>query len=449
MDAAPVIARGRSLAVFVPPMAAAAAPCLQAIPDHRPTLVLTADGDRAVALADACARPATLAVTGLARAQRRLAAGLPDFVFVSAHDALKLLTQSRLPCASFQTVVLAWPEQLDDDGREALGAVMAEAAKDSQRMILTAAPGAALDELLQRYAFKAVTFGFPAPEEPAPPPVGPASYVLARASQLEPVRRRILDALDPDSDDAIVIAPCPASREDAAALAGRRAVFVVETSQLAWLARLFSPLTPVRLPTSLDALEQRAEAVRARLARTLEHENLERELFLIGPLLERYDPAEVAAAALRLAGGDALAQTAEGVAAHGARATESNEIGAATGIPSWARLWVGVGRKDNVRPGDLLGAIVGESGLPADHIGRIEVKELYCLVEVHPEDAERVIRSLSGTSLRGRRVMARFDRGHGPHRGGPGSGRRGAPPAPPAPPASPMPPSTPSPPDQV
>ncbi len=452
MDAAPVIARGRSLAVFVPPVPAAAAPCLHAIPDHHPTLVLTADGDRAAALADACDRPGALAVTGLARALRRLAGGLPDFVFVSAQDALRLLAQSRLPCASFETVVLAWPEQLDAEGRDALGAVMAEAAKDSQRMILTAAPGAGLEELLQRYAFKAVTFGFPGPEESPAPPIGPASYVIGRPAQLPALRRRILDALDPESDDAVAIALCPASRDEAEALAsGKRAVFVVEPVQVAWLARLFSPISPLRLPAALDALEQRAESVRARLVRTLESGNLDRELFLIGPLLDRYDPAEVAAAALRLAGGDDLARAAETVAAHATRhGADAAEIGAAAGVPSWARLWVGVGRKDNVRPGDLLGAIVGETGLPADHIGRIEVKELYCLVEVHPEEAEQVIHALSGTNLRGRRVTARFDRGHGPHRAGAGPGRRGgggpasSPPFPPAAPSTP-----PAPPDQA
>ncbi len=429
MDAAPVIARGHNLAVFVPPVPAAAAPCLEAIPEHRRFLVLTADADRAVALADACARPGSLAVSSLERAQRKLAADAPEAVFVAAADALRLLERSQLRSAAFETVVLAWPEQLDDEGREALGAVMAETSKDSQRMILTAVPGPGLDALLERYAFKAVTFDFPAADAPAAPGLGPASYVLARPSQLEATRRRILDALDPERDEAVTIAPCPVSLAAAETLRGAadpaaaRLVFVVEPAQLRWLRSLFSPLTPLRLPTSLTSLEHRAEAVRSRLARTLERENLDRELFLIGPLLERFDAAEVAAAALRLAGTEALAQPAEAAAGP---ATEVAGNAHGTGVPSWTRLWVGVGKKDNVRPGDLLGAIVGETGLPGDHIGKIEVRELFCLVEVRPEDAERVIAALSGTSLRGRRLSARLDRGQGPHR--PGGARHGPPP---------------------
>lgn len=443
MDAAPVIARGHNLAILVPPSAAAATPFLQAIPEHRPTLIITADADRAVALADSCPRP-SLAVTGLARAQRKLAAGQPDLLYVSAADALQLLKQSQLKCAEFQTIVLAWPEQLDAEGREALGAVMAETDRESQRMILTAMPGPDLEGLLQRYAFKAVTFGFPPAErsDTAAAPIGPANYVIARPTQLEAMRRRILDALDPERDEDVTIVPCPPSREAAEALgrqasaagAGARLVFVVEPVQVAWLRTLFAPLTPVRLPTSLAALEHRSEAVRARLVRALESEDLDRELFLIGPLLERFDAAEVAAAALRLAGGESLAQSAAPSAGAGVRGAHAaaGEVGmgagSAAGVPSWAKLWVGVGRKDNVGPGDLLGAIVGETGLPADHIGKIDIRELFCLVEVSPADAEKVIRALVGTTLRGRRLTARLDRGHAPPR--PGGPRRGTPGAP-------------------
>ena len=426
MDAAPVIARGHNLAVFVPPVPAAAAPCFQAIPENRPTLILTADSDRAVALADTCGRGNVLAVTGLARAERRLKRAPPALLFVAAADALQLLKRSQLRCAEVGTVVLAWPEQFDEDGRDALGAVMAETPRDSQRMILTATAGTGLDELLERYAFKAVTFGLSAADAPQPASLGPASYVLARPSQLEAMRRRILDAVDPERDEAVVIAPCPASREEAEARRGEpadaptvRLIFVVEPVQLGWLRSLFSPLTALRLPTSLTALEHRAEAVRARLERTLESQNLDRELFLIGPLLERFDAAAVAAAALRLAGTEAIAQTAEPEAGRPQRGAGSAP---GTAIPSWTRLWVGVGMKDNVRPGDLLGAIVGETGLAADQIGKIEVRELFCLVEVRPEVAELVLKALNGTTLRGRHITARPDRGQGPRRSAPPRG---------------------------
>ncbi len=430
MDATPVIARGHNLAVLTPPVPAAAAPLLQAIPESRSILVLTADADRTVQLETVFSRPDVLAVTGLARAQRRLAAGRPGVLIVGAADALALLKRSALRAAEYETVVLAWPEQLDDEGRDALQNVMAEVSRESQRMILAAVAGRDVDALIDRYAFKAVTFGFPPAEPgaaPSPVPLGGAGYVVAHASQFEAARRRIHDALDPEHDEALTVAPCPASREAAEALArpeGRtppRLVFVVEPCQLAWLRTLFAPLTAVRLPTSLDALEQRAAALRARLARTLESEPLERELFLIGPLLERFDPAEVAAAALKLAasGPGQLGADAERLAA--AESPGAGREAGPGGGGGWTKLWIGVGRKDSVRAGDVLGAIVGETKLPAEHVGRIELRELYSLVEVRSEDAERVARALTGTNLRGRRLTARVDRGHPPRAGGPAS----------------------------
>ncbi len=452
MDATPVIARGHNLAVITPPVPAAAVPLLQAIPASRSILVLTADADHAVQLDAALDRAGSVAVSGLARAQRKLAAARPPVLFVSAADALALLGRSALAAATYETVVLAWPEQLDEDGRDALQSVMAEVSRDSQRIILAALTDHEVDALIDRYAFRAVTFGFPpaaAVEDAAagapPPPralpspassLGPASFVVARASRLDSVRRLVYDALDPERDDAIAVVPCPASREAAEALArpgggsaAPRLVFVVEPCQLAWLRSLFAPLTPLRIPTSLDLLERRSAQVRARLTRTLETESLDRELFLLGPLLERFDPAELAAAALHLATSGGHSRRGEGAGPLAAESPgrdaggEGGEEGEGRG--SWTKLWIGVGRKDNVRPGDVLGAIVGEAKLPADHVGRIELRELYALVEVRSDDAERVTRALTGTTLRGRRLTARVDRGHAPPSPSPASPRRG------------------------
>jgi ATP-dependent RNA helicase DeaD len=79
-----------------------------------------------------------------------------------------------------------------------------------------------------------------------------------------------------------------------------------------------------------------------------------------------------------------------------------------------------VGKKDGTRPGDLVGAIIGETKIAADRVGKIDIRELYSIVEVRGEDAERVAAALTGATMRGRRLTARIDRGHGP------GGARGA-----------------------
>jgi hypothetical protein len=311
--------------------------------------------------------------------------------------------------------VLAWPEELESEAVAALETVMSECDKEAQRIVFAAVPGPEFDALLERYAWKAMTFGFPAVDEAPPLPLGPARFVVAPADRFDDTRRRVLDALDPETDDVLVVSPCPPSRSDAEAVVAKATpehpvIFVVEAYQLPWLRRHFHPLAALRLPAAADLAERRAEKVRAALAAQIEAGDLDRELLQIAPLLDRYDPADIAAAALRAARAGLLGALGAQTAA------PQPEAVSASGVPSWAKLWIGVGRKDGVKPGDLVGAMVGEAKVAADRIGKIDLRELFALVEVRAEDAQRIAEALTGTTLRGRRLTAHIDRGAGPAR---------------------------------
>ncbi|MEZ6018269.1 MAG: DbpA RNA binding domain-containing protein [Planctomycetota bacterium] len=71
------------------------------------------------------------------------------------------------------------------------------------------------------------------------------------------------------------------------------------------------------------------------------------------------------------------------------------------------RLFVSIGRMDGVRPGDLVGAIAGESGIEGSSIGAIDIYSRYSFVEVPERQGDRVIRAISGATVRGRQVTAR------------------------------------------
>ena len=75
-----------------------------------------------------------------------------------------------------------------------------------------------------------------------------------------------------------------------------------------------------------------------------------------------------------------------------------------------ARVFIGLGRKAGVRPGDLVGAIANEAGIDSRSIGAIEITDRFSLVEVPDESADEVIRALRGTTIRGKKVLARRDR---------------------------------------
>jgi ATP-dependent RNA helicase DeaD len=58
----------------------------------------------------------------------------------------------------------------------------------------------------------------------------------------------------------------------------------------------------------------------------------------------------------------------------------------------------------------LVGAITGEAGLAARDVGAIQITDRYALVEVPEAAADRVIRSLQRSTIRGRRPTVRRER---------------------------------------
>jgi len=92
--------------------------------------------------------------------------------------------------------------------------------------------------------------------------------------------------------------------------------------------------------------------------------------------------------------------------------------------PAWVRLFVSLGHRDHVGPGDILGAITGEAAIDGERVGRIDIRDTFSLVEVSPSVAERVIEAVNGITVKGRSVRVDYHR----RRGGEGTrgGRSGA-----------------------
>lgn len=76
-----------------------------------------------------------------------------------------------------------------------------------------------------------------------------------------------------------------------------------------------------------------------------------------------------------------------------------------------ARLYVGAGRGDGVRPQDLVGAIAGETHLRGNDIGAIRIFDRFALVEVPSDSVDRVIDAMKATTIRGKKAAVRRDRG--------------------------------------
>ena len=70
-------------------------------------------------------------------------------------------------------------------------------------------------------------------------------------------------------------------------------------------------------------------------------------------------------------------------------------------------IYVGLGRKGGIRPGDLVGLIANESNLSGREIGPIKIAEQFSIVGVPEARVDDVIASLRGTLLKGKRPNAR------------------------------------------
>jgi len=159
------------------------------------------------------------------------------------------------------------------------------------------------------------------------------------------------------------------------------------------------------LPPPESVVEDRIAEIRDRLEEAATRGDLAPLYLVLEPLLERFSPQELAAAALALL----LPQPAAAAPPSGTAARAEK----ATGTDGWTRLFVSIGEMEGVKPGDLLGALAGESGVDGSSFGKIEIRDTYSLVEVRPSVAETVIKAVNGSSIRGRSARVDYDRGSG------------------------------------
>jgi len=66
------------------------------------------------------------------------------------------------------------------------------------------------------------------------------------------------------------------------------------------------------------------------------------------------------------------------------------------------------GKKDKLRPGDLLGALTGDGGLTVEQVGKINITEFNAYVALDRAIAKQAFARVSNSSIKGRRFRMRF-----------------------------------------
>ena len=77
-------------------------------------------------------------------------------------------------------------------------------------------------------------------------------------------------------------------------------------------------------------------------------------------------------------------------------------------LPAMATLCIAAGRKDKVRPGDILGALTGDAGIPGTQVGKIAIFDFQAYVAVDREIAKQALQRLNNGKIKGRSLRVRI-----------------------------------------
>jgi len=193
-----------------------------------------------------------------------------------------------------------------------------------------------------------------------------------------------------------------------------------------------------KVPTVADLRSRRLELTMSNISEMLDGDDLDQYRVVIDALSDDHDIVEIALAAVK------MAHEATGAAAEddveipdvsvrrdrddrkGPRRDDRGDRGGDRGgdrpergkgrqrrgpSPGMAKVFISAGREAGIRPQDLVGAIANETRLEGRQIGAIDIAPRFSLVEVPEEAVDEVTWALKRTTLKGRKVTVRRDRG--------------------------------------
>ena len=152
-----------------------------------------------------------------------------------------------------------------------------------------------------------------------------------------------------------------------------------------------------KVPSLNEVTNIKIDNIFQKIDSVIENENLSLMLDAISEKVDvsDYTSMDVAAALLKMYMGMTQEDTEEEKVDFGN--TGSDE-------PGMVRLFINIGKKHRVRPGDILGAIAGESGMPGKLIGSIDMFDKYTFVDVPSEYAKEVLKAMKTAKIKGNNI---------------------------------------------
>jgi ATP-dependent RNA helicase DeaD len=156
-----------------------------------------------------------------------------------------------------------------------------------------------------------------------------------------------------------------------------------------------------KLPTFEDIAERQKEVAKERLVNIINEGNLAFYHSIIEELANDFTPLDLASAALKMSLEINLVSEESSLLNNGDE-LDLNNTGARAGM---VRLFMNLGRIENVRPNDIINVIAEEAGVPENIVGTVNIYEKFTFVEVPTEYAERVLYCLQKHYFNGKRLF--------------------------------------------
>ena len=180
-------------------------------------------------------------------------------------------------------------------------------------------------------------------------------------------------------------------------------------------------IVPQPIPSIDDVTEIKADKILCQAEELLQDSDMNRLIDIIEKkvLEEDYTTLDLAAGLLRMIMGednediiedsrplrslDDLGDYRDRNSGRG-RGGRSGGRGGRSGGDDMARLFINIGKNQNVKPGDILGAIAGESGMPGKMVGSIDMYDKYTFVEVPREQADVMLQAMKDVRIKGKNI---------------------------------------------
>ena len=156
-----------------------------------------------------------------------------------------------------------------------------------------------------------------------------------------------------------------------------------------------------KIPTNSDVLGIKVQKVLENVDNTIENDDLTKILSSIEDKMEEsdYSKNQMVAALLKLMLGEQSASK-EDIN----YSTKYYDKKDSNSRKQMVRLFINVGKQQKIRPGDILGAIAGETGLPGKVVGSIDMYDKYTFVDVPGKYVRNIMDSMKHAKIKGKNV---------------------------------------------